>query len=123
MTTTQYVEAALRTESIQGGTIRASEMRLLHAGLGLATEAGEFLDQLKKQLFYGKPLDTTNLVEELGDHMWYIAIACDQLGVSLEQVMQINIDKLKARYPVKFTKEAALERNLPVERVVLEAGV
>lgn len=96
-------------------------VRLLHAAIGMCTETGELQDQLKKHIFYGKPLDTTNLVEEMGDLMWYVGIMCDALKVSLEDVMIKNIAKLKARYPEKFTEDKALNRNLFDEREVLEA--
>lgn len=96
--------------------------QLLHASMGMVTEAGEFQDALKRALFYGKPLDKVNLVEELGDVAWYIAIACNHLGVSLEETFGINIAKLKARFPDKFTQHAALFRDLEGEYAVLKEG-
>jgi len=95
-------------------------VRLLHAMIGMCTEAGEIQDQMKKAIFYGKVLDKTNLVEELGDVMWYIAVACDTLGVSLEEVMAKNNAKLEARYGKVFTETAALNRDLTKERDILE---
>ena len=80
---------------------------LLHASMGLVTEAGEFQDMLKKHVFYGKPLDEVNLKEEIGDLLWYCAIALEALDTDFQAVMQTNIDKLKARYPEKFTEEKA----------------
>ena len=73
-------------------------VRLLHAGMGLCTESSEFLDQLKKVIFYGREADIPNLIEELGDLSWYLAIAADELGVSFEQIFEGTINKLKARY-------------------------
>lgn len=96
--------------------------QLLHAAIGMVTEAGEYLDAIKKTLFYGKKLDKTNLIEELGDQMWYIIIACDALGVDLSHICDINIKKLKARYPEKFLTHDALNRNLDKEREILEGG-
>jgi NTP pyrophosphatase (non-canonical NTP hydrolase) len=98
------------------------EMDLLHASMGLVTEAGEFQDMLKKHVFYGKPLDKVNLKEEIGDLLWYCAIALEALGTDFQAVMQTNIDKLKARYPEKFTEEKAENRNLVREREILENG-
>jgi NTP pyrophosphatase (non-canonical NTP hydrolase) len=95
---------------------------LLHASMGLVTESGEFQDALKKHIFYGRELDTTNLKEEIGDLLWYCAIALEALGTDFEAVMQTNIDKLKARYPEKFTEEKAENRNLVRERKILENG-
>lgn len=119
-----YIEDALRTESalmaVSGE--RNDTNRLLHAAMGLATEAGEFLDPIKKNLFYGKPLDLVNLREEIGDIMWYLAIACSALGTDFETEQARNIAKLKARYPEKFDAVQAVERDLEGERKVLENG-
>lgn len=95
--------------------------RLLHAAMGLTTESGEFMDALKKHFFYGKPIDETNLVEELGDELWYIALALRTLGSSFEDAMERNIKKLRVRYPAKFEERRALERDLDAERAALEA--
>ena len=94
--------------------------RLLHAGIGLATEAGEFLDALKKHVFYGKELDTVNLSEEMGDIFWYCALIADELKIDFSQVMDTNIAKLKARYGDKFSEEKAEHRDLKTERTILE---
>jgi NTP pyrophosphatase (non-canonical NTP hydrolase) len=95
---------------------------LIHASMGLVTEAGEFQDMLKKHLYYGRELDTVNLREEIGDLLWYCAIALQALGTDFQEVMQTNIDKLKARYPEKFTEDSANNRNLKIEREILENG-
>ncbi len=113
-----YIQNALKTES-QTIHLEGKE-RLLHAGIGLATESGEFLDALKKAVFYGKKLDTVNLKEELGDILWYMAIAMDELGTDFETEMEKNIKKLKARYGEKFSRESAENRNLEKEREILE---
>lgn len=93
---------------------------LLHAAIGLATEAGEFQDALKKHIFYGKELDTVNLREELGDILWYVALALRTLDSDFETEMRINIEKLQARFPSKFTEEDAEVRDLVKEREILE---
>lgn len=95
---------------------------LIHASMGLVTEAGEFQDMLKKHLYYGRELDTVNLREEIGDLLWYCAIALQALDTDFQSVMQTNIDKLKARYPEKFTEDSANNRDLKVERQILENG-
>lgn len=69
--------------------------------LGLAGEAGEVVDILKKVLFHDKELDKDNLVLELGDVMWYVQHLCNTISVSLEDVIEANIKKLSARYPDK----------------------
>jgi len=93
---------------------------LLHASMGLVTEAGEFQDMLKKHLYYGRELDEINLKEEIGDVLWYCAIALNALGTDFETVMQTNIDKLRARFPEKFTEDNANSRDLDKEREILE---
>ncbi len=113
-----YIKKAIRTESTE--TFFSGKERLLHAGIGLATETGEFLDALKKSVFYGKELDKVNLKEELGDMLWYMAIAMDELDTDFETEMNRNIEKLTARYPEKFTKEKAEIRDLEKEREILE---
>lgn len=80
------------------------------ACLGLAGEAGETLDMIKKWIFHEKELDVEHLKKELGDVMWYIAMMCYSFGFDLDEIMQINIDKLKARYPDGFDPKRANER-------------
>lgn len=80
---------------------------LNHAALGLAGEAGEFVDAVKKSVIYGKPLDVANLREEMGDLLWYIALACDALGVTMQDIAQENVNKLKRRYPDAYSDELA----------------
>jgi len=125
MDTKKYKEMVLKTESKDFDVIsnRLKEkrtLRLLHGSCGIATEAGELLDALKKHIFYGKELDTVNLVEEIGDLMWYSAIILDELGVEFEDVMEKNINKLRARYGEKFSETSANVRNLDKERKILE---
>jgi len=101
-------------------TFNMVDKDILHAVLGLGTEAGEIQDTVKKSLFYGADLDQTNLMEEAGDLMWYLAILLNKLGLSFEEVMEKNIEKLKFRYPEKFTHENALNRDLRGERERLD---
>lgn len=121
-----YIELALKTETKDYETIAKrytpSMARLMHAASGLTTESGELLDMLKKHLNYGKDFDKPNAIEELGDLCWYLAIACDELGVSFEEIMTININKLKARYGEKFSSDKAINRDLETERKILEGG-
>lgn len=105
------------------GRITIENIRLLHATLGLASEVGEFADQLKKHIFYGKSLDKINLSEESGDLLWYLALASNVPGmISLDENTNRNISKLKARYGDKFSEFAAANRNLETERKILENG-
>ena len=78
--------------------------------LGLAGEAGETADMLKKHLFHGKPLNHDDVVKELGDVLWYVAGMATAIGISLDDVAQRNVDKLRARYPDGFSAEASAQR-------------
>jgi len=125
MDTKKYKELVLKTESKDFDSISTRlndkrALRLLHGSCGIATEAGELLDALKKHIFYGKEIDTVNIIEEIGDLMWYSAIILDELGVEFEDVMEKNINKLKARYGEKFSETSANVRNLDKERKILE---
>lgn len=95
----------------------------LHMVLGMQTEVSEIADVYKKCIAYKKPLDLVNIKEELGDAMWYIANLCNMHGWDLRDILDTNIAKLEARYPEKFTEEQALNRNLSVERQILEGVV
>ena len=86
-------------------------VKLLHASIGISGEAGEISSAIEKWLWYGQHLDETNLKEEMGDLMWYLAEMCNALGYQLEEIMEANIRKLKKRYPEKYTDERALEKN------------
>jgi NTP pyrophosphatase (non-canonical NTP hydrolase) len=94
--------------------------QLIHAFLGLSSEVGELADALKKHIIYGKALDEINVLEEIGDLSWYNALALTAVKKTMEECLQTNINKLRARYGEKFTQAAALERNLDKERKVLE---
>lgn len=121
----EYVKLATKTESCDWPEIKERvsnifQLRILHPILGINTESGELTDALKKFIFYGKDLDVTNVKEEVGDLFWYIAILCDNLNISFEEIWETNIEKLAARYPDKFTEKDALNRNLNKERKILE---
>ena len=76
--------------------------RLLTASLGMSAEAGEFTEVVKKIILQGKPYNKDNvfhLKRELGDICWYMAQACMALDTTFEEVLQMNYEKLSARYP------------------------
>lgn len=75
---------------------------LANYAMGLAGEAGEVLEPLKKHLFHGKPLDVAHLQIELGDCLWYIAALANTLDIDLNATLAANVAKLKARYPNGF---------------------
>ena len=76
--------------------------RLLTAALGMSAEAGEFTEVVKKIVLQGKPYNEENafhLKRELGDICWYLAQACMALDTNFEKILQMNFEKLSARYP------------------------
>jgi len=76
--------------------------RLLTAALGLTAESGEFTEVVKKIILQGKPYNEENVFHmkrELGDICWYLAQACMALDTTFDEVIEMNVDKLKARYP------------------------
>ena len=76
--------------------------RLLTAALGLTAESGEFTEVVKKIILQGKPYNEENIFHmkrELGDICWYIAQACMALDTTFDEIIEMNVDKLKARYP------------------------
>lgn len=85
-------------------------LNIFNAALGLTGEAGEFADLVKKINFHGHTQDNDHLIKELGDVLWYAALAAQILNTDLETVMQKNIDKLLARYPNGFSEERSKNR-------------
>jgi NTP pyrophosphatase (non-canonical NTP hydrolase) len=98
------------------------QIRLNHGILGLMGEVGELAAALERWVYYGKSLDAGNVAEEIGDCLWYLAELCNALEVSMEQVMEANIAKLRARYPEKYTDEAASNRDLEAEKKAMTAA-
>ena len=75
---------------------------LLTAALGLTAESGEFTEVVKKIILQGKPYNEDNIFHmkrELGDICWYLAQACMALDTTFDEIIEMNVDKLKARYP------------------------
>lgn len=107
MTINEYQTAALRTA--QTDKLTAREL-LLNSALGLCGESGEVADLLKKYHFQGHNLDLDHVAKELGDIAWYLAVGAYSIGYDLEKILQMNVDKLKARYPDGFSADRSLHR-------------
>jgi NTP pyrophosphatase (non-canonical NTP hydrolase) len=95
--------------------------QLLHYTIGIITEANELMVALTKGAITGN-LDKVNVGEELADISWYQSNAAERLNLPMEDLLDKNINKLKVRYPEKFTEEAATNRDLEKEREILEAN-
>ena len=105
VTMNEYQALAQRTASTTG------ESDKIHNGvLGLCGEAGEIADVIKKHVYQGHDLVKEDLIEELGDVLWYCAELAAGLGVGLAEVAERNIEKLRKRYPDGFDAERSRER-------------
>lgn len=107
MTVNEYQKMALITLNPALG----KQDVLINGVMGLCGESGEAIDIVKKHLAQGHPLDREGLIKELGDVAWYLAETAYALDVSLDEVFQRNIDKLKARYPEGFDASRSVERK------------
>ena len=97
---TDYVTLVQRLNLLEAED--ADVCKLLTAALGLTAESGEFTEVVKKIILQGKPYNKDNVFHmkrELGDICWYIAQACMALDTSFDEIIEMNVDKLKARYP------------------------
>lgn len=99
-----------------GAGTETQKKRLVTAALGLAGEAGEFANLVKKMTAHGHPLDVEALTDELGDVMWYLAEAATTLDVWLSDIGKQNIAKLRQRYPDGFNFEASINRGQDNEK-------
>jgi NTP pyrophosphatase (non-canonical NTP hydrolase) len=120
-----FLENCKRTEApIDEGTTAsmALHLRTMHHLIGLQTELGELVDAYKKTIYYGQPLDTVNVLEEVGDLEYYLELFCDSVGVDRAQARETVVNKLKLRYPDKFTQKDAIDRDLGAERAILRTG-
>jgi NTP pyrophosphatase (non-canonical NTP hydrolase) len=93
--------------------------RVLHGLLGFMTESGE-LGMILDKILHGETIDRINLQEEVSDAMWYVAVIYDELNINFYNGLENVIDKLKIRFPDKFSSEHATVRNLDAERKELE---
>ena len=84
---------------------------LINGLMGLSGEAGELTDLFKKWIFHNAAVEEEHAKKELGDVFWYAALICDAMGWSMDEIMQMNIDKLKARYPEGFDTEKSNHRK------------
>jgi len=123
-----YLTEVLKTENLDfvGMKERLQSddlLRIAHSICGIANEAGELMEALKKHIFYGAPLDTQNILEEFGDLMWFMGPALDVLGSSYEEVQKMNILKLRARYKKgTWSKEEAANRDKLNEQLAMRDG-
>ena len=102
----EYQHAAKRTLNVDW----THDRQVSNAALGLAGEAGEVADYLKKVLYHGHKLNSAELADELGDVLWYIAAVASLHGLYLDDIAEGNISKLLVRFPNGFTKADSIAR-------------
>ena len=109
----EYSELAIRTAN--------DHDPLLHTMLGLADEAGELIGPMKKHIFYGKPIDKANYLEEAGDLAWFLNLLIHSLDSTWEEVLSMNIAKLDKRYPdLRFNADHAINRDVAAEQAAMK---
>lgn len=107
MTLDEYQQAAMRTAS---GMNYGQYGAIMNMALGICGEGGEVADLVKKAAFQGHDLDREHVAKELGDCFWYLAVGAEAIGYTLEEIGQMNMAKLEARYPNGFEVERSLHR-------------
>jgi NTP pyrophosphatase (non-canonical NTP hydrolase) len=103
----KYQKLAEKTSGAGGG----GDRRLIIAALGLAGEAGEFANMVKKLTAHGHEIPLEDLSEELGDVLWYVAEAASACGLELDDIANQNVEKLRNRYPEGFSEERSINRG------------
>lgn len=106
-----YQKEAMRTKGSYSGWFD----ELVNGIMGLNGESGEAIDIVKKTLYQGHAFDRDSLIKELGDVLWYIALCADALGIGLEDIAEENKAKLRKRYPVSFSYEDSVNREVANE--------
>lgn len=133
MSPDEYQQLAMRTKCPQEHALKLLDRvdytdagaQMLHAVLGLTGEAGELAGAIERYAYYQQPLDHTNIKEEIGDALWYLAELCSAFNWTMEEVMGANIKKLKTRFPDKFdyTLVAEENRNRKAEATAVQTDV
>ena len=111
MKASEYQKLAARTLIEKPGfDISGRDMMAIWEAIGLAGEAGEVADHIKKGVFHRHGIDLEKISKELGDTLWYVAALCTTLELDMSAIMQANIEKLKIRYPNGYNSEDSKRR-------------
>ena len=120
MNASEYQQQAARTLIERPDfDIADRDIMLVWNAIGLAGEAGEVAEHIKKGVFHQHGVDRDKLAKELGDVLWYVAALCTKLGLDMGEVMEANIDKLKLRYPAGYSSGDS-KRRVDVEQAQRE---
>lgn len=109
MTINEYQKEAMR--SVNPESLNDPTKGLSNTALGLCGESGEVADMIKKHLHQRHSLNAVHMAKELGDVAWYLALGATVIGYDLEDILQANIDKLRARYPDGFDAQRSQHRE------------
>jgi NTP pyrophosphatase (non-canonical NTP hydrolase) len=106
----EFVRSLCKPGSVIAEELTPDDCHRLHMAIGISGEAGELLDAIKKATIYRKQLDISNIVEECGDLLFYIAGMLDSIGVDIESAMAANVSKLSIRYGKSYSDKSAVDR-------------
>lgn len=112
LTLDQYQELCTRTVNSE----QSHKDEIVNYSLGMVCEAAEVGDEVKKQMFHGHKLDSAKIKDELGDTLWYISNLARKYGLTLSEVAEHNVEKLKQRYPDGFREQDSINRRKRNER-------
>lgn len=104
-----YRQEVLRNLNVE--SMNDPRALLSNVGLGIAGEAGEVADLIKKKLYHGKPVSKQDFIKEIGDLRWYMEAMMYAIGTTMEEVEATNVAKLRLRYPNGFSTKDANERK------------
>lgn len=108
----EYVETLASSQSTA-----SFRDRLLTAALGLAGEAGECADIVKKHVYHGKEFDRDKFIDEMSDVLWYLTFGCNAASITVDELMEYNVQKLNARYKTgKFTHKEFMQKEIKKEQ-------
>lgn len=106
MNLNEYQELAGRTLILEPDfVIKPSDVMISWNAIGLAGETGEVCDLVKKGIYHQQGIDREKIKKELGDVLWYLSAIASNLGFSLDEVAQTNVEKLQARFPEGYSPE------------------
>lgn len=122
-----YGEKLRDTGTIPKGHLQinptGSQKEQIHALLGLVSEAGELAEAFYSSIINDEPLDENNIIEECGDILWFLALMVKNMNIDLNKLAEINIAKLKERYPDKYSDIDAVQRNVEAEYDVISKNL
>lgn len=111
MNANEYQQQAARTLIAKpDAQYTDNDIMIIWNAIGLAGEAGEVAELVKKGIFHQHGLDKAKMFKEIGDVLWYVAAICTKLDFSMADIMQANIDKLRERYPEGYSSAASMTR-------------